>query len=225
MIPAPGGEITCGLPSLGNAACFSSTAEFVSVLDLSDVAGPGDVAVVTGAYTGNAVAGAVTRFEEFQVSRFNKDYGPASGKLELKAGVMSGHSSRVWTRDLITEATFTSPPGRDWYHGFKIRNPENNRFEVISVNGGNLWFHQALDVGDDDFTIVDKGRLSPGLRGENHLMLLALDDFGLFFVNGELVARLDLSHNLEYGGVNAIGAFFNNLTGGPSFEDFNVWTP
>ena len=79
-------------------------------------------------------------------------------------------------------------------------------------------------MNDDEYAELGMGRLSPGLRSQNHLVLLALDDIGLFFVNGELVARLDLSHNLEYGGVSTMAGFINNHTGEPSFSDFNVWT-
>ena len=54
---------------------------------------------------------------------------------------------------------------------------------------------------------------------------MAFDDWGFLFVNGELAARLDLSHNLDHGNVSVMGGFFNDHTGEPSFEDFNVWTP
>ena len=63
--------------------------EFVSILDLSDVTGAGDVAVITGAFTGNEVAGAVTRFENFRGHRLNRRYGPADGKLEREPGFIA----------------------------------------------------------------------------------------------------------------------------------------
>ena len=210
--------------AFGDKGFFYVNGEFVSFLDLSDIDAPGDVAVITGAFVGDEVAGAVTRYKEFTVGSLTQEYGPANGKLGYESGFISEHYSRVWTRDLIAEATFTSPPERDWDYGFVIRNPELNRLEVIGVTGDNRWFHQSWDVNDDEYAELGMGRLSPGLRSQNHLVLLALDDIGLFFVNGELVARLDLSHNLEYGGVSAMAGFINNHTGEPSFSDFNVWT-
>ena len=108
------------------------------MLDLSDVTGAGDVAVITGAFTGGEAAGAVTRFEDFQGRRIGKEYGPASGKLlDDATGRLSVHSSGLWARDLVTEAIFTSPPGRDWNYGFVIRSPESNRLEIITVAGNN----------------------------------------------------------------------------------------
>ena len=220
-----GGRNRLWLAVYGGRGLLFVNGEFISMLDLSYVTGAGDVAVITGAFTGDEVAGAVTRFEEFRVFPSRKGYGPANGALEYEAGFISKHSTGMWTRDLVAEATFTSPPGRDWDYGFAIRNPESNRLEVIVVSGNNRWHHETRDVGDDEYTEVAEGRLSPNLRSENHLLLLAFEDVGIFSVNGQLVSRLDLSHNQDYGDVSAIGGFFNNHTGEPGFENFNVWTP
>ena len=62
-------------------------------------------------------------------------------------------------------------------------------------------------------------------RSRNHLLLLAFGDSGWLLVNGQLVASLDLGHNLVSGSVSAMGDFFLNHQGSPSFEDFNVWVP
>ena len=56
-------------------------------------------------------------------------------------------------------------------------------------------------------------------------VLVALKDVGLFYVNGQLITRLDLSHNVDFGTVSAMSGFFNDRTGEPEFENFNVWTP
>ena len=219
------GRNTLWLAALGKRGLFFVNGEFISMLDFSEVTGPGDVAVTTGAFTGGEVAGALTGYENFVGGSLVKGYGPANGELEYEAGFISEHSSGVWTSDLVTEATFTSPQGRDWDYGFVIRNPEFNTLEVIGVTGNNWWFHETRDVGDDEYTEMSEGRLSPALRQENHLILFAIEDWGLFFVNGQLVSRLDLSHNLDYGSVSAMGGFYNDHTGEPSFENFNVWTP
>ena len=220
-----GGRNGLWLAAFGEHGLLFVNGEFVSSLDLSDVTGPGDIAVITGAFTGNEVAGAVTRYEDFQTGSMRKGYGPASGTLESDPGSISSHSSGVWAQDLVTEATFTNPPGRDWSYGFVIRNPEYNHLEVIGVTGNDWWFHETRSVGDDEYTEVSEGRLSSSLSGENHLMLFAIEDWGMLFVNGQLVSRLDLSHNMDYGNVSAMGGFYNDQTREPSFSNFNVWTP
>ena len=221
-----GGRNLVWFAAFGESGLLFVNGDFISMLDLSDVAWSGDVAAITGAFTGDEVAGAVTRFEDFQGWSFQREYGPVSGKLEYEQGLVSAHHSGVWTNGLVTEATFTSPSGRDWDYGFIIRNPEFNRLEVIGVAGDNRWFHQTRDVGDDHYTELEDGYLSAAnLLNRNHLLLFASEEFGLFFVNGQFIARLDLSHNLDYGAVSAMGGFFNDRTGEPNFENFNVWAP
>ena len=202
--------------------------EFVSALDLPDVIGPGDIAVITGAWEGNEVAGAVTRFENFQGERLSRRYGPAEGKLEKEPGIISGHGSGVWTRDLVAEVEFVNPQGSDWYYGFVIRNPEFNRLEVIGLTDKAWWFHQTRDVGDDEYTLVADGYLSDAgisLLSRDHLLIIAIEGAGWLFVNDRLVAKLDLSHNQTSGGIGTMGDFYAGDQGSPSFENFNVWAP
>ena len=199
--------------------------EFISSLDLSSLAGAGDVKVTTGNFTGGEVAGAVTRFEDFQGSRLTHRYGPASGKLEHEPGFVSIHDIDVFKRNFVAEAEFTNPVGNDWDYGFAFRHPASNDLDVIVVTDNNWWHHDTRDLGDDEYTEVDDGRLPSGIfRNTNHLLLLAIDEIGLFFVNDQLIARLDLSHNLARGDISAIGGFFNDHTGEPEFRNFNVWT-
>ncbi len=221
-----GGSNKIWLAAFGERGLLFVNGEFISMLDLSEVTGAGDVAVITGAFEGDEVAGAVTRFEDFQGGGFEKGYGPASGKLEFEQGVISAHDSRVWTRDLVAESEFISPSGYDWDYGFIIRNPDFNRLEVVGVDSRRRWFHQTRDVSDAEYTEVANGYIpSSNFHSRNHLLLIALNDWGLFFVNGHLVARLELSHNSDYGGVSVIGGYYNDHTGEPSFENFNVWVP
>ena len=201
---------------------------FISNLDLSPVTGAGDVAAITGAFAGDEVAGAVTGFEGFQGDRLTRRYGPADGNLEHKEDIISAHDSGVWTRDLVAEAEFVNPQGNNWDYGFIIRNPRYNRLEVIGLTDSAWWFHYARDVGDTEYTDAASGYLSESgisLQSRNRLTMIAFEDAGWFFVNGWLVAKLDLSHNLDSGDVSAMGGFFNNHTGEPSFEEFSVWTP
>ena len=220
-----GGRNTLRILAVGDRGLLFVNGEFVSMLDLSTHTVAGDISITTGNYEGGEMAGAVTRFEDFSGTSLGHDYGPAAGDLEYEPGLLSVHDSGVWARDLIAEARFTSRPGWAWDYGFVVRNSSYNRLEVIGVTDNNRWFHKTRDVGDDEYTTVAEGSLSASLNSKNHLLVLALGDSGLFFVNGELVSRLDLSHNLDYGDVAALGRFFSDSTGEPSFDNFNVWTP
>ncbi len=202
--------------------------EFVSTLDLSNVTGAGDVAVITGAIEGDEVAGAVTRFENFRGDRLSRRYGPADGKLEKEPGRIAFHRGGVQTRNLVVEAEFINPQGSDWDYGFTIRNPEFGHLEVIGLTDEAWWFHDTRDVGDDEYTNVADGYLSDAgisLLSRNHLLVIAIEGAGWFFVNDQLVAKLDLGHNLDSGWIYAMGDYYRSHQGSPSFENFNVWAP
>ena len=223
-----GGSNRLWVVAVGERGYLFVNGDFIAALDLSAVIGAGDVSVVTGAYTGNERAGAVTRYEDFAVTALNKRYGPADGRLVKEPGSIGSHRSGVWTRDFVAEAQFITPSGTDWDYGFIIRNPEYGRLEVIGLTGDSRWFHKTRDVGDSEYTEVQSGFLSAAganLLGKNHLLVAAFNDWGLFFVNGVYVAGLDLSHNQDYGDVSAIGDFYLSHRGSPEFENFNVWVP
>ena len=203
--------------------------EFVTTLDLSSVPRAGDVAVITGAYEGSEAAGAVTRYENFRASRLTKQYGPADGRLQREGSdLVAEHGSGVWTRDLVAEAEFINPRDSEWDYGFIVRGPVLNRLEVIGVAGNAWWFHDTRSTGDDEYTEVADGWLyevGASFLSRNRLLLLAFGESGWLFVNDRLLAKLDLSHNLDYGSVSVMGDFFGNHNGSPEFEDFNVWAP
>ena len=223
-----GGSNRLWVVAVGERGYLFVNGDFIAALDLSAVIGAGGVSIITGAYTGNERAGAVTRYEDFAVTALNKRYGPASGTLEKEPGVIPLHRSGVWTRDFVAEAQFITTSGTDWAYGFIIRNPEYDRLEIIGISGSGGWSHGTSDVGDSEYTVVQSGFLSAAganLLGKNHLLVAAFDDWGLFFVNGVYVASLDLSHNQDYGDVSAMGGFYLSDRGSPEFENFNVWVP
>ena len=56
--------------------------------------------MITGYYTLNERAGAVTRYEDFSVTAVNKRYGPAEWDVGRRnQGSIPLHRSGVWTRD------------------------------------------------------------------------------------------------------------------------------
>ena len=223
-----GGQNHLRVVAIGDRGWLFVNGDFVASFDLGGVTGPGLVAVITGAYTGDEVAGAVTQFENFKGYQMTKRYGPADGKLENMPGYIATHYSGVWSRDLVTEAEFVNPQGSDWSYGFIIRNSESNRLEVIGLAEDGGWFHGTRDVGDEDYTEVGSGSLSnwrSGASSRNHLALIAIEEVGWLFVNGELETELDLSHNQDSGYISAMGGLFSSDTGSPEFEKFNVWAP
>ena len=123
-------------------------------------------------------------------------------------GLSRVHNSRVTSRDLVVEADFDSPPGTAWDYGFLIRHPTRGRLEVIGVNGEGRRFHHTRNTGDAEYTEVVTGHLTRTLQGKNHLLVIAIEESGWFFINGQTVDKLDLSHNQDSGSVSAMGDFY-----------------
>ena len=223
-----GGQNSLWLAVFGQRGLLFVNGEYISSLDLSDVTQAGAIAAITGGFAGDEVTGAVTRFEDFQIFPLQKRHGPASGSLQKEPGFIAEYNTEVWARDVVAEAEFTRPQGSDWDYGFVIRSPGIDSLEVIGVSGGGGWFHKSYDAEDAAYRDIAEGFLEESggiLQNGNHLLLLAFGDTGLFFLNDALIAGLDLSHNLDYGTVSAMGDFFLEHQGSPSFSNFNVWTP
>ena len=206
---------------------FFVNGELVAAVDLGSVTHMGDVAVITGAYEGNEVIGAFTRYEEFQGYSLRRRYGPSDGELvRQEESIVSAHDSGVRSLDLVVEAHFINPSGEDWDYGFIIRNPKFNRLEVIAFRGDARWFHETRDIGDESYTTVASGQFSKSLTTpsrRNHLLLIAMGDSGWVFIDEELISELDLSHNKDEGDVSAVANFWNNHDADVEFYDFTVW--
>ncbi len=225
--PQTGGSNTLNFTARGNRGTLWANGEVVGGIDLSDRVQAGDVAVITGAFAGNEVAGAATRYEYFVVTEWSRLYGPVGGTLESGTGVLGYHDSGTQLLTFTAEAEFVSPSGVDWDYGFAFRNSASNRLDAVIVTGNGWWHHYTLDLGDEEYTQVATGRLRDSgvsLKSRNILTLSAQSVVGSFSVNGIHVASLDLSHNLDEGNVAVIGNFFSDHLGAVNFEDFNVWT-
>ena len=220
-----GGRNHLRVVAIGDRGWLFVNGDFVSSFDLGNVTGPGLVAVITGAYTGDEVAGAVTRFENFKGYQLTKQYGPAKGTLKQEPGQLATHYSGVGSGNLVAEAEFVNPQGRDWLYGFIIF--DINGIEGIELTSNGQWIQDTYDTRDEDYTVVGSGPLSnwkSGASSRNHLVLITFEEEGWLFVNGELEVELELSHTQGREEI-AITGFFLSDTGSLEFEKFNVWAP
>ena len=202
---------------------------FIGSIDLSDHTYNGEV-YMTAYVVGPGAMDIQTKvpYENFKGYDLRQRYGPTEGILKKESGHVATYRSGVWSRDLVAEAEFVNPQGRDWDYGFLIRNSAFHRLEVIGLTDNGRWFHYTRDVEDEEYTDVGFGSLSnwtSGASSRNHLVLIAIEEAGWLFVNGELEAELDLSHNQDSGYISAMGDFFLSHNGSPEFEKFNVWAP
>ena len=224
-----GGRNHLMVVAIGTRGWFFVNEEYVGSVNLGGVTDKGDVAVTTGRWEGDEVAGAVTRYEGFKGYELVKRYGPAEGTLTGEPGRIGTHRSGVDAKNFVAEAEFSNPQERLTSFGFIARNPEFGRLEVIGVTSTAWWFHFSRNTGDDEYKELESGFLwETGLSlatGQNRLILIADDESGWFFINDNLVAKLDLGHNQHVGNIGVMGNFYSNHQGNPQFRDFIVWAP
>ena len=223
-----GGRNHLMVVAIGGRGWVFVNGDFVSAVDLRSVTNGGSIAIVTGAILGDEMDGAVTRYEDFLGYELRRYYGPAGGILQrLQEGVFSELHTGVKTRDLVVEAQFVNPQDEDWDYGFAFRSSGSGAFEVIDFVDTGVWSHDSRSAGAG-YTERSSGRLSSELTTpsrRNHLLVIAVRDAGWFFVNDELISRLNLTHNQEEGWVTAMGNFFNAHRAEVEVRDFTVWAP
>ena len=223
-----GGRNHLMVVAVGGRGWVFVNGEFVSAVDLRSATEGGSIAIATGLRVGRQVAGAVTRYEDFLGYELRRYFGPAGGILQrLQEGIFSELHTGVKTRDMVVEAEFVNPRARDWDYGFVIRNLESGGFEVINFVDTGVWSHDSRSAGGDN-AVLSSGLVSTELTRpsrSNRLLLIAVRDAGWFFINDELVSRLDLSHNQEEGWVSAMGNFYNFHRAEVEVRSFSVWAP
>ena len=126
---------------------------------------------------------------------------------------------------MVVEAEFVNPQSSNWICGFLIRNSGVSRAEIFGLTGAQRWVQMTL--GAEEYTTLAEGPIqSANFRGANRLLLLVFGDSGWYFVNDDLVAKIDLSHNQDSGWVSAIAhAYLDNQDSPEEFENFTVWAP
>ena len=205
--------------------------EFISHLDLSDGPLSGDVAVITGYYHGNEVNGYSTVFQGFTV-REPEFVGDESGELRHdNDGFIKQFEMRTDVTDFIAAATFTNPYPRSvgsWDYGIGFRDSGLNSFHAVVVTSDGQWEHFVREGGATS-AYEESGRVSLNLAAgaANDLWLMAVGGTGLLYVNGTLVAELDLSDGPSGGDVwVGTGIYEGDEIDGyvTEYEEFSVWS-
>ena len=227
--PDSGGMNTLRLIAIGPQGWLFINGRAVTILDLSGGPAAGDVAVITGYHTDNKESGQTTRFLDFSVSE-PEPLGTDSGVLE-QAGDEVVKLTRIGPEagDFMAVATFTNPgaDARPWDYGFVFRESGQNAMSAVYVDSDRRWNHLAGTSGrQPTFTRSGDLPLDTGAGERNTLVLLAIGDAGLFYVNGILVQELELGEGEAEGSI-AVASGFSEETRTPGkavdYAEFSVW--
>ena len=163
-----------------------------------------------------------------------RGFGPRGGFLEHRDdGFVETYRAGVDLAEFTAVATFENPYDRTvagWDYGFLFRRADTDQFHIVVVTDDGRWYHRVreeMSEGRD----LDSGWssvLRTGSDETNELRIFASGARGWFFINGALIADLDLSDGAEAGDVATFTGFFNdNVAPGKStaYRDFKVREP
>ncbi len=226
-----GGHNDLFVAALGERGYFFLNGRFIALLDLSSRTEAGDIALGTGFYGSSERVGATTSFSDLTVWPGQALFGPESGGMEhINDGFVKDYSSDVNIYNFIAAAELGSPyPTSEgpWDIGLSFRDADVGEQFWLIIESSGAWSFFDRQANED--VLLDEGtaaNLDASDSGANRLLLIALDDAWIFFLNDELIARLDLSSRANAGDVSVVTAFFegDEIEGNTTtFTDFTVW--
>ena len=222
------------LIALGIRGWLFVNGKYVGSLDLSKSATAGDVAVATGYFRGDEVAGAVTKFDGFTATPMNNTYSPTDGTLVQEEGFIATQLSRVAVADAVVEARFFNPyPTYEgsWSYGFEVNHQGANTFNAVFVRSNKVWYHYNRSGSVKSDVLLASGLVSDmdtDSGGSNGLRIIVSGEKGWLFLNERFVTNLNLGTSSAPGDIAAISGYFtdDNRPGTVTrLEAFTVLSP
>ena len=229
-----------GVVFVGDIGWLFVNNKLVADLDLSDVAGAGDIRAVTGVYGPTHMrSGFATNFSLFEIVRPSLILKNPSGALVKEDGAITELESSKELANSYSTVTMRNPygPPRPWSYGFEFRNGEGMGYIVFNSRPGSS-FNWELKYRWDALESSSASQITSGKASNlklnagdsNKLGLMVIDDIGVLYLNDQKVNELNLT-SITGSGTNAIGAgFYSGEEDWESdgtrteFEDFSVWS-
>jgi hypothetical protein len=161
-------------------------------------------------------------------------YGPQSGSLvhEAEDELIEGENADVSLKNFIVEAKFYNPYATStgtWDYGFILRHVEKNVQYRFVIQSDQTWTLMN-NSGSADGAVIAEGNL-PNLdvseNGWNQAKLIFKDDKGLFYLNDEFIAEMDLSERTNSGDIYVVTGVYSGdeITGKTTkYVDFTIWS-
>ena len=188
---------------------------YVADLDLSGHMDSGSVKLLGAWFKDDETAGGVTPYQSFSVQPLGRVYGPTDGSIEhADDNFIDVHRVFTSLADGIIEARFYNPYSTQegsWSCGFMFRQGVGNEFHAVLIDDSGYWYQRSRTGDLDSAQAVAEDRSShidTSPSGSNHIRIIAFGREGWLFVNGALVAKLELARLLEAGAVSAVGSYF-----------------
>ena len=218
----PGEENTLWVAAIGNRGAFFINDEFVSMLDLSASNRAGDVAVITGVYSGHEQAGAATPYRAFRILSLERTHGMKGQYVDPVTTPGSSHQTEVVAQDLIAEARFATDPNSRWHRAFALSGKSEDALHTAGVDHRKMWFHRICD--QDGCETRAEGPLPHDIGDEIYLLLFSFRAKGLLFVDDQFVAHLKLSDQPDERELSLAVGTYDDDAARVQMLNFNVWT-
>jgi hypothetical protein len=136
----------------------------------------------------------------------------------------------VTVASFVVQATFENPDRGDWDYGFVFRSMGTYRDFRLLINSDKQWLATQIRSREDYSVIangdLDSSMINTGGQNSNILLLVADGKSGLFFLNGILVSRLDLSAELGKGALAVGTGFYDGYEAAGEYTrvtDVTIW--
>ena len=199
----------------GGAGWLFVNGSHVAELDLSGQTASGSLKLLGGLFKEDETAGGVTPYQSFSVQPLGRVYGPTDGSIEhADDNFIDVHRVFTSLADGIIEARFYNPYSAQegsWTSGFMFRQGVSEEFHAVLIDDSGYWYQRSRTGDLDSAQAVAEDRSShidTSPSGSNHIRIIAFGREGWLFVNGALVAKLELARLLEAGAVSAVGSYF-----------------
>jgi hypothetical protein len=224
---------TLFLLAYGDEGIFYLNGGYVTTLDLSARMTRGDFAVATGFFEGTENGGVTTEYADFEVRALSRVFGPEDGSLPHDDDDSIEYAQcGINEQNFVAAADFYVPYGTrvaDWDAGMLFRDNSgggiSDEYRLVFASDG-YW---AVIARSDESNYLADGTTNAvrtGAEDMNRLMLLAEDDFGIFFINGELISSFKLPESAQPGDIAVATGFYpdSEVAGSATaYRNFTVW--
>jgi len=199
-----------------NIGLFFLNDKFEKSLDFSKIKPYDSISLGTGFFSGNEIDGKETKYQDFFIYDINQNkFRTTSGILNInKEEGITFNSRQISVKNFIAKTTFINPDSIDdipWSYGFQFRYIDANNRYLLAIDSLKNW-KLYLSSGGVSNNLVDYGvikDLNTSILERNSILLFAIDDVGILFVNGTFIAEFDLSNAEEPGEVAVAGGIYS----------------
>jgi hypothetical protein len=211
---------------------FFLNGAFADTLDLSARLEAGDLAVGTGFYGSDMQEGAETSYSHYSVWSLVPAFGPQDGSMEhIDDDLIKSEFADIETADFIARAIFSNPYQANeetgWDYGFSFRYVGVAERYWLIITSDEEWTLDHQTEEDDFYLHEDElDNLNVGANETNELLLIAQNDVGYFFLNGQYISTLDLSDRTESGEIAVVTAFYigdERIGSNTNYEAWIIW--